>query len=61
LHHLQHRDVPLDDLRRAAAEGRLVLLAVERALAATGEADPPAAVAAWTGRSCHQHLPRGRR
>ena len=36
--HLLRRGVPLGDLRGAAAEGRLVLLAVERALDATGEA-----------------------
>ncbi len=49
LHHLLHRGVPLEDLRRAAAEGRLVLLAVERALDATGEAYSPTDVAARTG------------
>ena len=50
LHHLLQRGVPLEDLRRAAAEGRLVLLAVERALDATGEAVwAPTDVAAQTG------------
>src|SRR5512140_3448449 len=49
LQHLLHRGVPLEDLRRAAAEGRLVLLAVERALDATGEAYTPTDVAARTG------------
>jgi hypothetical protein len=49
LHHLLYRGVPLEDLRRAAAEGRLVLLAVERALDATGEAYAPTDVAAQTG------------
>ena len=49
LHHLQHRRVTLDEMRRAAAEGRLVLLAVERALNATGGCYAPADVAAQTG------------
>ncbi len=49
LEHLLQRGVPLEDLRRAAAEGRLVLLAVERALDATGEAYAPTDVAARTG------------
>jgi len=49
LDHLLQRGVPLDELRRATAEGRLVLLAVERALDATGETYAPADVAARTG------------
>jgi len=49
LDHLLHRGVPLEDLRRAAAEGRLILLAVERALDATGGAYSPTDVAARTG------------
>ncbi len=49
LRHLLHRGVPLDDLRRAAEQGRLVILAVERALDATGEGYTPADVAARSG------------
>ena len=49
LQHLLHRSVPLEDLRRAAAEGRLLLLAVERALDATGAQYTPTEVAARTG------------
>ncbi len=49
LDHLLRRGVPLDDLRTAAAEGRLVMLAVERALDATGEGYTPTDVAERTG------------
>jgi hypothetical protein len=49
LRYLLQRGVPLEDLRRAAAEGRLVLLAVGGALDATGEAYAPKDVAARTG------------
>ena len=49
LQHLLHRGVPLEELRRAAEEGRLVLLAVERALDATGAEYTPTDVAARTG------------
>ncbi len=49
LHHLLHRGVPLEDLRRAAADGRLVVLAVERALDATDAGYTPADVARRTG------------
>ena len=49
LDHLLDRGVPLDDLRRAAAQGRLVMLAVERALDATGGGYTPADVADRTG------------
>src|SRR5664279_267293 len=67
LHHLLQRGVPLEDLRRAAAEGRLVLLAVERALDATGEAVwAPTDVAAQTAsrsppHSCCRWRARSRR
>ena len=47
--HLLHRGVPLEDLRGAAAEGRLVMLAVERALDTTGGGYTPADVADRTG------------
>jgi adenylate cyclase len=46
--HLLRRGVPLEDLRRAAVQGRLVMLAVERALDATGEAYTLTEVAART-------------
>lgn len=49
LDHLERRGVPLDDLRTAAAQGRLVMLAVERALDATGEGYTPTDVADRTG------------
>ena len=49
LHHLRQRGVPLDDLRRAVVQGRLVMLAVERALDATGEGYTPTDVADRTG------------
>lgn len=45
LAHLSRRGVALDDLRTASAEGRLVMLAVERALNATGEGCTPLDVA----------------
>jgi adenylate cyclase len=48
LQHLLHRGVALKDLRGAAAEGRLVLLAVEHALDATGQTYAPEDVAART-------------
>lgn len=49
LEHLLDLDVSLDEIRRAAATGRLVMLAVECALDATGAALAPAEVAAETG------------
>jgi Adenylate cyclase regulatory domain len=49
LQHLLRRGVPPGDLRSAATDGRLVMLAVERALDATGEEYTLADVAANAG------------